>query len=267
MNILVLGDIFGKPGKIAVHHGLPQLIETYEPDFIIANAQNIAGGFGVTDNLCSKLFRYGVNIITTGNHIWDRQETIKFLDGEPRIVRPINFPPGTPGKGSVLLPAANGALVGVINAQGRVYMRAIDCPFRVTLEEVEKMREKTPVIIVDFHAEATSEKVAMAHFLDGRVTAVLGTHTHIQTNDFRILPGGTAAVTDIGMTGPHDSVIGVKSDLALEFLISGRNVKFSPAEGDVRIQGAFIRVDPLSGVAEDIEQINMKIETEGIIDD
>jgi len=266
MNILVIGDIFGKPGKIAVHHGLPQLIETYEPDFIIANAENIAGGFGVTENLCSKLLHYGVNVITTGNHIWDRQETDKFLNKEPNIIRPINFPPGTPGKGSIIATASNGALVGVINAQGRVYMRAIDCPFRVTLEEVEKMREKTPIIIVDFHAEATSEKVAMAHYLDGRVTAVLGTHTHIQTNDFRVLPGGTAAVTDIGMTGPHDSIIGVKPELAIEFLLSGRNVKFSPADGDVRIQGAFLKVDPLSGVAEEIEPINLKIETEGIDD-
>lgn len=260
MKILFIGDIFGKPGRMAILRGLPILKEEHSPDLIIANAENIAGGFGITENLCMKLFRYGVDVITTGNHAWDKPEAPMFFEREPRVLRPINFPPNTPGKGSYLGTANNGALYCVINAQGRAFMRAIDDPFRVTLEEVERVRETTPLIIVDFHAEATSEKSAFAYFLDGRVTAVLGTHTHVQTNDFRILPGGTAFATDIGMTGPHDSVIGIRPEQAIEFIISGRNVRFTPAEDDVRIQGAIITVDALSGTPEKIEQINLKIE-------
>ena len=258
MRILFIGDIFGKPGRMAVYESLPELKDSYSPDITIANAENIAGGFGITENLCKKLFHYGVDVITTGNHVWDRPGTDEYLSQEKMAIRPINFPPGTPGNSSTIFETESGAKAAVINAQGRIFMRAIDDPFRTVLAEVERLREITKVIIVDFHAEATSEKMGMAYFLDGKVSAVLGTHTHVQTADERILAGGTAAITDAGMTGPHDSIIGVRSELAIQLMLTGRNVRFSPADGDVRVQGCIVDVDEASGKAMSIERIDLK---------
>jgi len=260
MNILFIGDIFAKPGKKAVFEGLPILKEQYQPEIVIANAENIAGGFGITSNMCKKLFRYGVDVITTGNHVWDRRESLDLLDEDLPILRPINYPLGTPGKGSIIFETEQATKVGIINAQGRVFMRAIDDPFRAVESKVKSIKKETDIILVDFHAEATSEKIAMGRFLDGEVSAVVGTHTHVQTADNRVLPGETAVITDVGMSGPHDSVIGVRSELAIEFLLTGRNVRFSPAQDDIRLQGVAINVDKKTGLANAIERIDMEIE-------
>jgi len=262
MNILFIGDIFGKPGMKAVLKGLPIIAEEYDPELIVANAENVAGGFGITRNLCTKLFRYGVDVLTSGNHVWDRDEAEEYLLSEPKLLRPINYPDGTPGNGSIIIEGRNGVKVGVINSQGRVFMEAIDDPFRTTLAEVGRFDGKAQVIIVDFHAEATSEKVAMGKFLDGKVNAVLGTHTHIQTADDRILPGGTAAITDAGMTGPHDSIIGVKTPLALKHLLTGRKVRFSPAKDDLRLQGTIIEIDDMTLKTKGIVRLDLEIEND-----
>jgi len=200
-----------------------------------------------------------VDIITTGNHIWDRDETENNLSEQPQVIRPINFPPGNPGIGSTVFETERGGKIAIINAQGRIFMKPLDCPFRVTLEEAERLREQTPIIFVDFHAEATSEKKAMGYHLDGKVSAVIGTHTHIQTADETILPGGTAYINDAGMTGPHYSIIGVRPEQALKFMLTGRRVKFSPAENDVRLQGVFLIIDDDTGKAEKIERIDMSL--------
>lgn len=256
MRVLFIGDIFGQPGKRAIHDLLPLIVEEQSPDIIIANGENIAGGFGITMNLTKKLFRYGVDVITTGNHIWDRSDADEIMNSDMNILRPLNFPPGNPGRGSLVFETELAGKIGVINAQGRVFMRCIDDPFRATLEEIEKLRAITPVILIDFHAEATSEKKAFGFFVDGQVSAVIGTHTHIQTTDNQILPKGTAFITDVGMTGAHESVIGVKPELGLQFLLSGRNVRFSPATNDVRLQGAIIDISEY-GAAESIERLDI----------
>lgn len=261
MRILFIGDIFGKPGKDAVHKLLSLVVEDFFPDVVIANGENIAGGFGLTVNLAKKLFRYGIDVITTGNHIWDRSEADELVSSDMRIVRPINFPPGTPGKGSLVFETDAGEKLAVLNAQGRVYMRCIDDPFRISMAEIERLKEITPYIFVDFHAEATSEKKAFGFYVDGHVSAVVGTHTHVQTSDNQVLPKGTAFITDAGMTGAHDSVIGVKPELGMEFLLSGRNVRFTPAEGNIRLQGVVIDIDKY-GKAESIERIDIPLEEE-----
>jgi len=262
MYILFIGDIFGRAGRKAVLDALPVIRDQYPIDIVIANGENVAGGNGVTRNLCTKLFRYGVDVITTGNHVWDREEAIEYLDEEPRVLRPINFPPGTPGNGSIVYKTESGIPVGIVNGQGRVFMKPIDDPFRTIMQKVEKIRNETSVILVDFHAEATSEKIAMAYYLDGKVSAVLGTHTHVQTADNRVLSGGTAALTDAGMTGPHDSVIGIQSHLAVRFLLTSRYVRFEPARENIRFQGAIIEVDEKTGKAVYIERVNLEIESE-----
>lgn len=261
MRILFIGDIFGKPGKDAVHDLLAVVVEDHYPDIVIANGENIAGGFGLTINLAKKLFRYGIDVITTGNHIWDRSEADEVVTSDMNIVRPINFPPGTPGRGSLIFETDAGDKLAVLNAQGRVFMRCIDDPFRISMAEIERLKEITPFIFVDFHAEATSEKKAFGFYVDGHVSAVVGTHTHVQTSDNQVLPKGTAFITDAGMTGAHDSVIGVKPELGMEFLLSGRNVRFSPAEGNIRLQGVVIDIDKY-GKAESIERIDIPLEEE-----
>lgn len=261
MRVLFIGDIFGKPGKNAVHDLLPEIVEERSPDIVIANGENIAGGFGITMNLTKKLFRYGVDVITTGNHIWDRSDADEIMNSDMNILRPLNFPEGNPGKGSLIFETVSAGKIGVLNSQGRVFMRCIDDPFRTTMREIEKIKEITPNILVDFHAEATSEKKAFGFFVDGKVSAVVGTHTHVQTTDNQVLPKGTAFITDVGMTGAHESVIGVKPELGLQFLLSGRNVRFSPASRDVRLQGVIIDIDK-NGTAESIERLDIPIEEE-----
>ncbi len=263
MKILFIGDIFGKPGRIAILKGLPILRETHEPDVVIANGENVAGGFGITNNLADKLFRYGIDIITGGNHIWDRQEIDNLIESHTNVLRPINYPIGVPGNGSVLFETKKGGKIAVINAQGRIFMRPIDDPFRVAKKEAERLRGKADIILIDFHAEATSEKKAFGYFLDGIASAVVGTHTHVQTSDNQILPKGAAYITDAGMTGAHDSIIGVRKEQALKFVLFGRNVRFSPAEKDVRIQGCIIETDDATGKALTIERIDMPVDIKG----
>ena len=257
-NILFIGDIFGKAGKNAIHGGLPFLRDKYKPDIVIANGENIAGGFGITENLVKKLFRYGIDIITLGNHTWNKRDDLgDSLDTYENLLRPANYPPGNSGHGSTVFTTDNGIKVGVLNLMGRVYMPTTDCPFRIGRDQIDRLREQTQIIIVDFHAEATSEKAAMGVFLDGLVSAVIGTHTHVQTSDNRILCDGTAFITDCGMTGPHDSIIGVKTHMALEHLLKSVQVRFEPATEGIRIQGVFITIDIANGKASHIERIDI----------
>ena len=261
LTVLYIGDIFGKAGKTAVQQMIPYLREQYKPHIVIANAENIAGGFGITQNLAQKVFRYGVDVITLGNHTWNkRDELFDILDSHEHIVRPINYPPGNQGHGYTVFTTEFGTKVAVMNLMGRVYMPTIDCPFRVGKDFAERLRMETPIIIVDFHAEATSEKVAMGYHLDGFVSAVIGTHTHILTADEKILPGGTAYITDCGMTGPHDSVIGVKKELALEHFLKAVQVRFEPANEGIRLQGVAFDIDVHTGKALSIQRVDIPLE-------
>jgi metallophosphoesterase (TIGR00282 family) len=259
MRILFIGDIVGKPGRRAVRELLPGIIEEHRIDMVIANCENAAAGFGVTSEIVEELYGNRINILTSGNHIWDKKEIMEFVEGYDMLLRPANYPAGVPGRGSAVTAAEEGTRVGVINLAGRVFMHPLDCPFRTADREIEKMKNRTRVIIVDMHAEATSEKSAMGWYLDGRVTAVLGTHTHVQTADERILPGGTAFITDVGMTGPFDSVIGIKKESILNrFLLQIPN-KFDVAAGDIRLQGVIVEVDP-DGRAAGIERIGVPLQ-------
>jgi metallophosphoesterase (TIGR00282 family) len=257
MNILFIGDIVGKPGREMVRRGLRGLIERYDIDLTIANAENSANGFGVTKEIGDTLLEWGVDVMTSGNHIWDKKEAIEYIATEPRLLRPANYPPGTPGRGSYVAQTGDGRAVGVINAMGRVFMLPIDDPFQIVLKEIEAIRHRTKVIIVDFHAEATSEKVAMGWHLDGKVTAVLGTHTHVQTADERVLPNGTAYLTDSGMTGPHDSIIGMEKEPSLGRFLNAMPSKFEPATGNPRLNGAVVTADDRTGRATQITRISI----------
>jgi len=215
LRLLFIGDIVGRPGRELVRQGLVGLVEYHSTDFVIANAENAAAGFGITREIGDQLLDWGIEVMTSGNHIWDKKEALDYIGAEPRLLRPANYPAGAPGKGSYLARTRSGATVGVVNVMGRVFMLNIDDPFVVVKQEIERLRERARIIFVDFHAEATSEKIAMGWHLDGLVTAVVGTHTHVQTADDRLLPKGTAYLTDVGMTGPHDSIIGVEVEAAL----------------------------------------------------
>lgn len=257
MKLLFIGDIFGKPGREIVRRGLPALIEHHAIDFVIANGENAAAGFGITGDIAEALFGYGIDVMTSGNHVWDKKEVLEYIPRQPRLLRPANFPAGAPGRGSYLGRTRTGEPVGVVNVMGRVFMTPLDDPFAVVLREIEALRAKTRVIIVDFHAEATSEKVAMAWHLDGRATAVLGTHTHVQTADERLLPKGTACITDVGMTGPHDSIIGVTVEAALGRFLTAMPARFEAASGPARLNAAIITADPATGKAPRIERLNL----------
>ena len=244
MKILFLADVFGPAGRRAVEARLPELRQELGADVCIVNGENAADGAGLTAKLAEKLLAAGADVVTTGNHVWRRRDLYDLLDRSPRVIRPANLGgPDTPGRGLTVVETADGKPVAVINLQGALFLSVRVHPFVVVDELVEEARARTPVIVVDFHAEATSEKIALARILDGRVTAVVGTHTHVQTNDARVLPGGTAAITDAGMTGPHDSVIGVRADLAIARMRTGLPVRFQPAEGDVRIEGVVVDCD------------------------
>lgn len=259
MRVFFIGDIFGKPGRRLIQEKLQGLIHEYRIDFCIANVENAAAGFGVTPQIAEDLLRAGVDCMTTGNHIWDKRAVVPYLAEQPRLLRPHNYPRGVPGTGIFLGDTNCGVRVGVLSLQGRVFMTAIDCPFTVALAAVEQMRRETPVIIVDFHAEATSEKQALGWHLDGRVSAVAGTHTHVLTADERVLPGGTAYITDLGMTGPHDSVIGSEPRLALERLLLGLPNRLEPASGNLKICGAVIDIRESDGRALSIERVNLSV--------
>lgn len=255
LRILFLGDIVGEPGRKAVIGNLARLKQERDIDFIIVNGENSAGGRGITPKISIDLLRAGAAVITTGDHIWDQAEIIPYLDTEPRVLRPVNYPAGTPGQGSVVLETKKGK-VGVINLQGQTFMKQnLDNPFQAVEAEVEQLLKETRVIFVDFHAEATSEKVAMGWFLDGRVSAVVGTHTHVQTSDERILPGGTAFLCDGGMCGPDDSVIGSQVEAVLKRFTTSMPTKFLVAKSPVTLQGVLVDIDETTGLAEAIERV------------
>jgi metallophosphoesterase (TIGR00282 family) len=257
MKILFIGDIFGRPGREMTRRVIPALVSRDGIDLVIANVENSAAGFGVTGDIADAILGYGVDVMTSGNHVWDKKEVLDYIPRQPKLLRPANFPAGVPGRGSYLARTRTGEPVGVLNLMGRIFMTPIDDPFAVALREIEVLRAKARVIFVDFHAEATSEKAAMAWHLDGRVTAVVGTHTHVQTADERILPGGTACMTDAGMTGPHDSIIGVTIDAALGRFLSGMPAKFEPANGPARLNAVIVTADPATGRATHIERLNL----------
>ncbi len=257
MRLLFIGDIFGRPGRDIAHRAIPALVAKYDLDLVAANVENSAAGFGVTGDVAQTILDSGVDVMTSGNHVWDKKEVLEYIPREPRLLRPANFPAGTPGRGSWIGQTRTGEPIAVINLMGRVFMAPLDDPFAVVLREIEDARAKARVIIVDFHAEATSEKIAMGWHLDGRVTAVFGTHTHVQTADERILPKGTAYLTDVGMTGPHDSVIGVTVAAALGRFVNAMPAKFEPATGGVRLNAIVITADAASGRATAIERLNL----------
>ncbi len=259
MIILFIGDIVGKPGRQIVKSCLPDLLARERVDFCLANGENAAGGMGITRAVADELFAAGIDILTMGNHVWDKKEVYQFIDHETRMVRPLNYPDGTPGRGSVLVQTKKKLKVGVVNVSGRVFSQvSLGCPFRAAAVETEKLKRETPVVIVDFHAEATSEKMAMGWHLDGKVSAVLGTHTHVPTADERILPGGTAYITDVGMTGPVDSVIGVKKELILERFLTQLPVRFEVAKGKRVFQAVVLDVEEKSGKARSIRRLECR---------
>ncbi len=259
MNILLIGDIFGRPGRDLVRRGLRALERRYAIDFVVANAENAAGGFGITREIGDSLLAAGVDVMTSGNHVWDKKESLDYVATEPRLLRPANYPAGVPGRGSALGRTAAGQGVGVINLMGRVFMPPLDDPFAAALRELEAFAGRTRIILVDFHAEATSEKIAMGWHLDGRVTAVVGTHTHVQTADERVLPNGTAYITDAGMTGPHASIIGTERQPALARFLTGMPSRFEPATGDPRLLGVVVGVDEATGKATSITRLALPL--------
>lgn len=258
MKLLFIGDIVGRPGRDLVKRAVRPLIRAHAIDLVVANGENAAAGAGITRDNADEIFKAGVSVITGGNHIWDKKEIVEYIDREPRLLRPANYPPGTPGRGAALVRTDAGTMVGVLNVMGRVFLATIDDPFAVAEREVAALREQgADVILVDMHAETTSEKIALCWCLDGRVTAVIGTHTHVQTADERILPGGTACLTDAGMTGPHDGVIGMDRAGVLTRFRTGMPARFEPASGDPRLNGAIVTADPATGRATAIERLSL----------
>jgi len=259
VRLLFVGDVVGRPGRDAVEALLPGLRERLDVDACIVNGENIANGVGITPRLAERLLAAGADALTLGNHAWRREEIGPYLSSSSTIVRPANFQSESPGRGLTVVEARDGTPVAVVNLLGTLFLDPAHSMWEVVDELVTEARETTPVVLVDVHAEATSEKVALAAWLDGRVTAVLGTHTHVQTSDARVLPGGTAALTDVGMTGPHDSVIGVEAELAIRRMRTGLPVRFETAQGGVRIEGALVECDPETGRASSIEAVRVSV--------
>jgi len=256
MRLLFIADIVGQPGRRAIRELLPALRRTLGVHMVVANGENSAGGSGITAKTAEDIFLGGVDVITTGDHVWDQKETGDFLDREWRCLRPLNYPAGVPGRGSTLFQPPGMPTLAVLNLQGRTFMAPLENPFQVALVEVERLRKLTKIVFVDFHAEATSEKIALARMLDGLVTAVVGTHTHVQTADEIIFPGGTAFLSDGGFTGPHDSVIGRESDPVIRRFLTGLPQRFEVASGRVLLQGALIDIDEATGKATAIRRVS-----------
>lgn len=256
MNILCIGDIVGKPGRHAVTGLLKDLRKEFALDFVIANAENAAGGSGLTARLARQLLDAGCDVLTLGDHVWDQKDFVDYLRQSDSVIRPANFPQGVPGKGFCIKKTALGQKIGVINLLGRTFMRyQVNCPYRELERILEEIKEEAPVIVVDMHAETTSEKMAMGHFADGKVSAVIGTHTHIQTADEKILPEGTAYITDLGMTGPYDSVIGQKKELIIQRFLMSMPIKFEVAREDIKLHGVVIGIDEKTARADKIERV------------
>ncbi len=260
MKILLIGDVVGRPGREAVRRFVVPLREEHQIDAVIINCENAAGGAGITPSTADELFRAGADVLTSGNHVWKRREALELLKLDPRVLRPANYPNGSPGSGSTVIETLSGQKIGVLNVMGRVFMEALDCPFRTAERELARLSLVTPVIIVDMHAEATSEKVAMGWFLDGKVSCVFGTHSHIPTADERILPKGTAFITDVGMTGPYDSVIGRRVDQILERFLTSMPHKSEVAEGNVQLRGLLIEVNDKTGKALSVERVTKMLD-------
>jgi metallophosphoesterase (TIGR00282 family) len=256
LKIIFFADLVGKPGRFILSQMCKQIREKFAADYVIANIENAAGGFGITPEMSRKIFTYGVNCQTSGNHIWDRMDIYKYMDEQPKLLRPANYPPGVPGFG-YLIDDINGIKIGILNLMGRTYMKDIDCPFRTADREVNKMMEMTETIIIDFHAEVTSEKQALAYYLDGKVSAIIGTHTHVQTADETISERGTAFISDVGMTGPHDSIIGMDKEPSLARFLTGMPKRFACATGDLKISGVFLKINSEDGSATHIERFKI----------
>ncbi len=257
---MFIGDIVGKPGRKAMQEGLPGLISKLKTDFVIANVENAAGGFGITQSICEEFFSLGADVLTSGNHIWDKKEAITYISKENRLLRPANYPHDVPGAGSIVLSASTGEKVAVLNISGRVFMNNLDCPFKSAQKELIELKKETNIIIVDFHAEATSEKSAIGWFLDGDVSAVLGTHTHVQTADEKILPNGTAFITDVGMTGPVNSIIGVKKELVIDKFLSHIPCRFETASGAAILSCVLLEINPKTGKSTNIQRLQIPFE-------
>jgi metallophosphoesterase (TIGR00282 family) len=256
LNLLFIGDVVGEPGRRALKELLPKLRQRHAVDMCIANGENSAGGSGITQSTAAEIFAAGVDIITSGDHVWDQKEIYALMESEPRFVRPINYPPSTPGQGSTFFELPNGKRVAVVNVQGRTFMPDLENPFWVMQREVNRLREITPIIFVDVHAEATSEKIALARMLDGDVSAVVGTHTHVQTADEQIFPGGTAFLCDAGFTGPHESVLGRDIEAIIKRFRTNQPQRFAVATERIFLQGVLITIDESSGHAKAIERIS-----------
>lgn len=254
-KILFIGDIVGKPGRLAIRELLPKLVGRYSPDLVIANGENAAGGFGITPEIADEIKKLQVDVITSGNHIWDKREVYDYLNSQNWILRPANYPQTSPGAGYGVYECPSGVKVAVVNLIGRVFMDSLESPFIVGMETVRKAREATPIVIIDFHAETTSEKMALGWHLDGMASAIIGTHTHVQTSDERVLPNGTAFITDAGMTGPTDSIIGMKKEIILERFLTHMPVRFDVATKGVELQGVFVAIDGSTGKATRIERV------------
>jgi metallophosphoesterase (TIGR00282 family) len=257
MRVLFIGDIMGEPGRRAIARAIPRLVSQRQIDVVIGNGENVAGGFGITPELAEELFELGLAVITTGNHAWDKKEILDYFPREPRLLRPANYPAGVPGHGSYVIETAGGDKLALLHLMGRAFMPMLDCPFQVAKKELVSLKKQAAAVIVDMHAEATSEKMAMGHYLDGEVTAVVGTHTHVQTADEQILPKGTAYLTDIGMTGPLHSVIGVKKELAIEKFLTGMPRRFEVAAGPTVFCAVLVELDARLGKALSIERIRI----------
>jgi len=256
VKVLFIADIVGQPGRRAVQALVPKLRQQHGVDLVIANGENSAGGSGITVRTAEEIFSAGVHVITSGDHLWDQKEVMELLEREPRFVRPINYPVGTPGQGSLVFQTEGLPPVGIINLQGRTFMQSLENPFYFAQSEVERLRQTTKLIFIDFHAEATSEKVALARMLDGQVSAIIGTHSHVQTADEQIFPGGTAFLCDAGFTGPHDSVIGREIEPIIRSFLTNMPQKFEVAKGRVLLQGALVDIDAQSGRAVDIRRVS-----------
>lgn len=260
MKILFIGDVVGSPGRKIVHERLADILVQRQIDLCIINCENAASGFGVTPKIAEDFFAQGADVLTSGNHIWKRKEIIEYFPTQQRLLRPANFPEGSPGAGLWVGRAKNGVGCAVLNLQGRTFMASIDDPFRAAITELKKVPPDVKVIVVDMHAEATSEKMAMGWYLDGKVSAVLGTHTHVTTADSRVLPGGTAYITDVGMTGPHDSVIGMEKKGIIDHFLNAMPSRFVVAEGDIQMNAVQIDIDESTGRARSIERANFRLD-------
>lgn len=255
MRILFVGDICGRAGRLAVSERLGRLVDRHCIDLVVANGENAAAGFGLTLDVADELFDLGIDVLTSGNHIWDKREICEALERDGRLLRPANYPGEAPGRGSGIYRTAGGAPVGIVNLEGRVFMNNLDCPFRTADRLIAELREKTPIILVDFHAEATSEKMALGWHLDGRVSAIVGTHTHVQTADERLLDAGTAYISDVGMTGSRDGVIGMRREQVVEKFLSQRPARFEVAKKDPVLCAVVIDIDETTGAAQRIERV------------